>query len=72
MSYDEGTVQVLTNFGNYTVLIPQDRMLSEKSARAIADQLAKLRFAIHATNNRIDGISLGESGVFSGPEYVCG
>jgi hypothetical protein len=40
--FDEGTVQIVTNFGLYSVFLPRDERLSEDIATTIAARLSKL------------------------------
>lgn len=72
LNYNEGTVQVLMNWGNYSVLVPRDRQLPENSAHAIDIELSGLESALSETNRRINGIALQESGTFTGATFGCG
>jgi hypothetical protein len=48
--FDEASVTVLTNQGNYSVLLPRDERLSETLASSIAAQISTLRKDLAASN----------------------
>jgi hypothetical protein len=70
-TFEEGSVQVLTNWGNYTAVWPQDRVLAQASAQAIATEFDNLRQTISAVDQRITGIQLEETAVSAGPDFSC-
>jgi hypothetical protein len=74
--FDEGTISIATNAGNYDVYLPHDAKFAIDYATQIQKQIADLKatttLAVQDTNKRISGISLRETDQTYLPEYGCG
>jgi hypothetical protein len=69
--FDEGTITVVTNYGNYDIFLPRDTKLSENMASAIAEKIGTLQKTLEALSRRISGIKLVSSDRAILPEFAC-
>jgi hypothetical protein len=74
--YDEGTISIATNVGNYDVFLPHDTKFGVDQASQMNQLIQELQTAtagsIAAVNGRISGIALTESPMSILPEFACG
>jgi hypothetical protein len=50
--YAEGTITVLTNFGNYSMIWPREEVLSENLASVINSEVAQLKASLNAIQSK--------------------
>jgi hypothetical protein len=74
--YDEGTISIATNVGNYDVFLPHDTKFALDQASQINQQIQEVQTGtagkIAAVNARISGIALTETQMSTLPEFGCG
>jgi len=74
--YEEGTISIATDVGNYDVFLPHDTKFSVDQASDIDQEIqhfqsnASAKFT--AVNTRISGIHLAESAMTNLPPFSCG
>lgn len=73
--FDEGTISIATNAGNYDVFLPHDTKFSVGEAsqlnKLVQETQAILAAKITTTNDRISNIKLTESPMSWLPEFAC-
>jgi hypothetical protein len=74
--YDEGTISIATNVGNYDVFLPHDTKFGVDQASEIGQQIQELKTEtsakLTAVNARVSGITLTETSRNTLPEFGCG
>lgn len=70
--FNEATVQIVTNYGNYNVFLPRDETLPENQASVIAKRLDALQQATEIAHSRLDGLRITTSDNRALPDFACG